>query len=218
MGDCNCEEFFGEKYFTVGGWNGWYDETAFRLDNEWHKELAEYLCCFMDMKGSRILDVGCALGNVVYWLNGIGVEAYGVDISRWATERAWISSRVRQADVAVEIPFEENFFDGIVSRDTLEHIPEERIDSAIVNLGRVMKKGGRAFVSVATNRGGKEEKKRSDPGKVDESHVLIRPLTWWRERFERSGFFSIDLDATFMAMNSGLGYKYGWDILILERT
>ncbi|OHD15227.1 MAG: hypothetical protein A2Y38_04200 [Spirochaetes bacterium GWB1_59_5] len=213
----NYEEFFDKAYFTVKGHNGWYDETAFALENLWHKEVAEYMIRMMSLNGGRVLDVGCARGNVVYWLNATGIEAFGVDVGRWAVENSWKPDKVKWANVADGLPFEDDFFDCIVSRDALEHIKEEEIDAVVENIGRVLKEGGRAMISVATNRGGKEDRKRSNPATVDPSHILIKSLSWWKEVFEKRRLFRVDTEATFVAMNSDLGYRYGWDILILER-
>jgi len=212
------EEYFDQSYFTVGGDRGWYNEWAFALENEWHREFAEYVCGILNMpRVAKVLDLGCARGNVVHWLCAFGYDAYGVDVSRWATEHSWEPHRVKCANIVKGIPFDSDFFDFAVSRETFEHISEKDIRNVISNVASILKTDGLLFFEVATNRSGKEEKKKRDSGNADPSHVLIKSLTWWRELLEDTGLFRIDLERSFNAMHSDMGYRYGWDILILER-
>jgi len=214
----NYEDYFDESYFTVGGDRGWYNKEAFALDNLWHRDYVAYICSILNIKNKITLDAGCARGNVVHWLNACEADAYGIDVSSWAVENSWVKEKIFQANIADEIPFGNEFFDIIISREVLEHILENDIRKTVAELGRVLKIGGTFMVGIATNRGGKEDRKKNTPGHVDPSHVLIRSLTWWKTMFESSGFFRINFEKTFNAMNSGFGYKYGWDQLVMERT
>lgn len=211
------KNYFDESYFTVGGDRGWYDKTAFALENEWHKRFAEYVQTILQIKEGRVLDVGCARGNVVYWLTKMGLDAYGVDVSVWAVENGWVPDKMKQTSITDGVPFDKGFFDFVISRETLEHISETDIVKVIKNIATMLKKNGLLMIEVATNKGGKEDKKKENPLNQDPSHVLIRDLVWWRSIFEDSELFTVDHERTFKAMNSGLGYKYGWDVLIMVR-
>jgi len=211
-------KYFDESYFNVSGDRGWYNEEAFALENEWHKDYAEYVVSMLSkIKKGKLLDVGCARGNVIYWLRKMGFDAYGIDVSEWAIKNNWVRKKTYCVSVTDCIPCFPEFFDVIISRETLEHIYEKDIYRVIHHLADALKKGGKLFIEVATNRGDKEEKKKSNPDNADPSHVLIKSLTWWKRVFEAEGLFKVDHERSFEAMHSGMGYRYSWDILILER-
>lgn len=70
--------------------------------------------------GSRILDIGVGLGRLLEPLSDY--ERYGVDISLDYLKQA----RARGIDVAMakieDLPFQDDFFDAIVTCDVLEHV------------------------------------------------------------------------------------------------
>src|SRR5262245_18795176 len=77
---------------------------------------------------SRVLDAGCALGLRVEALRERGVEAFGVDISKYAIANVpeAVRSYCRVGSVADE--FAEPY-DLIVSIEVLEHMPAEAADA-----------------------------------------------------------------------------------------
>ena len=91
----------------------------------------------------RILDVGCGDGVILYLLNKIckkdKLELYGIDSSEIALKIAKRKNpdvNLKTADV-YDLPFEDNFFDLIVSSDVLEHVlnPEQML-SEINRVGK----------------------------------------------------------------------------------
>ena len=211
-------EYYNRDYFQTGGCKGWYDETAFTIENEFHKARAIDLREVLDLReGDRALEIGCALGNVAYWLRDAGIDAYGTDLSAWATMNSHLSPEyVRQADIARGVPFPETDFDMIFSREVLEHIPEDDVAAALANIAEMLRPGGVTMHWIATNRNAKEEKKRHNPLNYDESHVCIRGPEWWVERFAESGL-QLDADLSIRAMHRPDAVRYDWDCLVWRK-
>jgi len=89
----------------------------------------------------KLLDFGC--GRKPYQ-NLFEVESYtGVDMAR---EDDWTKS---YADVLYDgkrLPFENEMFDGILSTEVIEHIPDA--EPAVEELFRVLKPGGKLLITV----------------------------------------------------------------------
>lgn len=99
-------------------------------------------------EGSRLLDVGCALGYFVKIALDEGFDAYGTDFSHYAIEEAreLVGNRVVRADVEKKIPFEDNYFDVVTAWDLLEHLKYP--DLFIKRISRVLKKNGLIFLTT----------------------------------------------------------------------
>lgn len=214
------KNYYDKDYFCTGGVKGWYDESAFSIKNLWHKQLVEfYIEIFSHSRikpeGKMILDIGCALGNVPYWFNQLGYSAFGLDLSDWAVANCHLPGKIFQGDICEDFPFEEAF-DYIVTRETLEHIYEEKIDKAVKNIFSLMKESGLGLIAAANNRVDKEIKKQRDSVNADPSHVTIKPLYWWLEKFRTVGF-KIDYDTTLFAGSLDWSQKYDWDLLVITK-
>jgi SAM-dependent methyltransferase len=101
--------------------------------------------------GARVLDLGCAFGFGTRLL-ARRYRAFGHDLSAGYVERARRS--VPEATFTIgpahSVPYPDEFFDGVLLLDVLEHVPDERV--VIDEIGRVLRPGGRLIVSVP-NRG-----------------------------------------------------------------
>jgi len=99
------------------------------------------------------LDVGCGTGKLVYFLRKLGIEAYGIDISEYALERAekGVKPYLKEGDI-VKIPYPDNSFDLVVTIDVLEHIERQEIKKALTETVRVAKKWVLHKVYTAENK------------------------------------------------------------------
>jgi SAM-dependent methyltransferase len=108
--------------------------------------------------GSRILDVPCGGGVALRGLRpGQGVEYVAVDISQTMLDRTMDAARSREvadqvtprvADVG-ELPFEDGFFDLVVSFTGLHCFPDPA--RAVVEMVRVLRPGGVITGSAVLN-------------------------------------------------------------------
>jgi ubiquinone/menaquinone biosynthesis C-methylase UbiE len=110
--------------------------------------------------GSRVLDVGCAKGFMLYDFTRLipGISVTGVDLSRYAIDNALEEVRpfLQRAD-ARKLPFSDQSFDLVISINTIHNLPPEECKQALREIQRVTKK--HAFLTVDAYRND-EEKER----------------------------------------------------------
>ncbi len=87
------------------------------------------------------LDVGCGTGKLIKWLRFFGIETYGVEISKDAIDiaRGYIRPFIKQGDI-VNLPYENNKFNLVLTFDVFEHIEKSKINKAISEVIRVSNK------------------------------------------------------------------------------
>ncbi len=98
-------------------------------------------------KKLKILDVGCACGNLLFYLREKGFEnLYGIDYNKKLIENIDFKDiKVTEGD-AQKTDFEENFFDVIVSSDSLEHMDDDL--AVLKEMKRILNKDGILIVFV----------------------------------------------------------------------
>lgn len=95
---------------------------------------------------SRVLDIGCAEGNTIQWLESIFPEKYfflGVDLSETRISKAKAKG-VKNADFKVgnaeELPVEDSSVDYVVTSQVIEHVPDDT--KMLLEIERVLRSGG----------------------------------------------------------------------------
>jgi len=101
---------------------------------------------YVPLYGQRILDAGCGLGLYVRALRRFSDEVYGVDIDPERIAQASRELPNLQVAPAEALPFEDNFFDVVLSHEVLEHVNDDR--AAAREAVRVLRPGGRLIVFV----------------------------------------------------------------------
>jgi ubiquinone/menaquinone biosynthesis C-methylase UbiE len=98
-----------------------------------------------DLRGKRVLDVGCGKGRFarVFREQEPEAELWGLDISPEMLRFVPRGIQTRAASMT-EMPFEDGFFDGAYATESLEHAVE--IERAVAEICRVVKPGGRIVV------------------------------------------------------------------------
>lgn len=121
-----------------------YTEFLAGWDERFYAKYADCLCS-VARPGSRILDVGCGVGQVMRRVAASGFEAYGVEVSETSITkvRAW-GGRGQVYD-GRRIPFPDNFFSAAGALNVLEHVDEP--EAFIAELVRVVEEGGRVVLS-----------------------------------------------------------------------
>src|SRR5437762_5383046 len=95
--------------------------------------------------GSRVLDVGCGVGQVVARLQEAGFEAHGVDVSEPNITRARRFCPHCQVYDGRILPFPDKHFASVGALNVLEHVDEP--EAFIRELVRVTDLGGRIVLS-----------------------------------------------------------------------
>ncbi len=102
----------------------------------------------------RWLDLGCGIGRHVVYGSAIGCEAFGIDLSATAIDfaRRWASTvgipNVESRLVvggAAELPWDDGFFDVVVSHGVLDSMPFETAKVAVNEVSRVLAKHGKFY-------------------------------------------------------------------------
>jgi ubiquinone/menaquinone biosynthesis C-methylase UbiE len=102
----------------------------------------------------KILDLGCGAGrNLVYLVNQ-GFEVYGLDSAKDGL--SLIKSKLKknknyhlnQGSFYSKLPYKDNFFDAVISIQSLQHGIESKIKSAIKEIERVLKPDGIIFITL----------------------------------------------------------------------
>lgn len=101
-----------------------------------------------DVRGKKILDVGCGSGAYMLTIAKMGGKIFGQDISADHVSKSSVllkengfDANVKAGD-AVKILFDDNYFDAVFSADFFEHISYEQKDQVISEVYRVLKPGG----------------------------------------------------------------------------
>ncbi|MDO8794010.1 MAG: class I SAM-dependent methyltransferase [Vicinamibacterales bacterium] len=116
----------------------------------------EHLNADRDLAGKTVLEIGCGRGGFACWLASHPQrpsKVVAVDSSPTAVRKgAEFASRNRIPGTLWEvgdiqaIAHPANSFDTVISCETIEHVPDP--DSAVRELARVLKPGGRLFLTT----------------------------------------------------------------------
>lgn len=157
----------GRPYKRDEHWLGFFGKVADNIVEE--------------IRPSSVLDAGCAMGFLVEALRDRGVEAWGVDISKYAISKVRPDIREYCRVGSVTDPLDRDY-DLIVCIEVLEHLPaadgERALDNFCAHAGEVL------FSST--------------PEDVTEStHLNVQPTSYWAAAFARRGFLrDVDFDAS----------------------
>jgi len=110
---------------------------------------------FKEHNVKKVLDLGCGSGRHLIYLAERGSEVYGIDLAETGIKIAkdWLDEKDLQADLKIgsvykKLPYEDDFFDAVVSIRVLHHARIEDIRKAIEEIQRVLKPRGLIFITV----------------------------------------------------------------------
>src|ERR1019366_249730 len=139
--------------------NRWADDGEGAKMERHHLDITEKTMRRMDLRpGERILDLGCGSGwatRLLARMVGEGPQGFGqvvgVDISDEMIRQARAASKefdnvMFVVGSAAQIPWEENFFDKVLSVESFYYYPDQ--DRALMELFRVMAPRGRVFILI----------------------------------------------------------------------
>ena len=136
----------------------------------------------------KVLDLGCGSGRHLVYLAKHGFEVYGIDIAKHGIEIAedWLKRERLKAyleidDVYNRLPYNDNFFDAVISTQTLYHGKIEDIQRLIKEIERILKPKGLIFVTVRKRKFKKfwpKSKIIERYGKQTTKYKVIGPRTY----------------------------------------
>ena len=109
-----------------------------------------------ERKSLKILDIGCGGGRYVKLFAEQGFATYGIDFSSEGLRQTEVmlkknnlNAELKQSDMR-NIPYENKFFDGVVSFGSLYYSDSNGMKKGIGELYRVLKNSGKALIVVRT--------------------------------------------------------------------
>ncbi|MGA1933316.1 class I SAM-dependent methyltransferase [Arcobacter sp. YIC-464] len=175
---------FGKEFFDGDrshGYGGFSYNSRF-----WEPVVPTFKEYYNLDENSKILDIGCAKGFMLYDLKRLipGIEVQGIDISSYAIENA--KEEVKeflQVGDARKLPFPDNHFDLVISITTLHNLTKEDMKIALKEIMRVTKKD--AFITLDAYRDD-EEKKRMEAWNL--TALTMMHTKEWEEFFKECGY------------------------------
>lgn len=182
---------FGNDYFNGGKSLGGYAREGY-WDYPVHYNTYNYI---KNLNPESVLEIGCARGYVLKKLEDSGVKVTGLEISKHC-----FLTRVCDGIITWDItntpwPIADKSIDLAYSVAVMEHIPEQYIPAIAKELERTCRRGIHGIDIT-------------DEDEFDKTHVTIRDLKWWADRFPASqvAVNKEDLEAGQIAIPGSDGY------------
>ena len=173
-------------------YDAWH--TVFEVDREahapWHELVQAHLDLERDVVGKGLLEIGCGRGGFACWLAARlarPARIVAVDISRVAVAkgrafaaRQGLSNIEWEVGDIHELPHSTASFDTVISCETIEQVSAPR--RAVAELERVLRPGGRLFLTTPNYLGGMGLYRlylRLRVRRYTEMDQLINRLTMW---------------------------------------
>jgi len=149
---------FGKEYFDgdrTYGCGGYYYKPIF-----FKKIVKAMIKHYKINNNSKILDVGCAKGFMMYEFKKIlpKSKVYGIDISKYCKKNAVNSEIKKNIKIAScdNIPFPDNYFDLVISISTIHNLALNGVKKSLKEISRVG--NGKSFIKVNGYKNSKEKK------------------------------------------------------------
>jgi len=107
------------------------------------------------VQGRRVLDFGSGSGHKLFFLGYAGAHATAVEIDpqqikniRTSSERLSIPVELVEGGTERLYEFPDGAFDRVLLSEVIEHIPVDQVGLFCSNIARIMKPGGRLFLTT----------------------------------------------------------------------
>lgn len=140
-------------------WETTYKDSHGRHKNIYPSELVisfvkrNYNTIRLNKGDIKCLDLGCGWGNNLYFLKKEGFDCYGIDLSKTAIShlKPDFSNKV-YCGSALLLPHDDNFFNFIVDRASIQHNTRKDISLILQEVYRTLIPGGK-FFSIMVKEG-----------------------------------------------------------------
>jgi ubiquinone/menaquinone biosynthesis C-methylase UbiE len=177
---------FGKDYFDGvrdHGYGGYY------YDKKYFRKIAKSLVTHYKLNNSsNILDIGCAKGFLMFEFKRLLPKAkiMGIDVSRYCKIKA-IKSVKKNIIIGTcsKLPFNENYFDFIVSISTIHNLNKFGVIKSLNELQRVKKINGSSFIRVKAYKTVKQKKFIDEWNVVAKSNLSEKE---WIKLFKKTNY------------------------------
>ena len=125
----------GDRKINYGGYR--------YMEGRWEKVAQPMIEHYGLKDGDRILDIGAGKGFLLYDFTKLlpGIQVFGIDVSNYAVENSKDEIKDRmQVGNAISLPFKDDYFDLVISLNTLHNLHCYDLDKALREMERVGKK------------------------------------------------------------------------------
>ena len=175
---------FGKEFFDGDrrhGYGGFSYNPRF-----WEPVIPDFINYYQLNANSKILDIGCAKGFMLYDFMRMLKEAEfnGVDVSEYAIQNCLeeVKDFVSVANVK-DLPFPDNTFDLVICINTIHNLDLPELKIGLNEISRVSKKNSFITVDAYTNE---EEKKRMFEWNLTAKTILS--TNEWKELFKNCNY------------------------------
>ncbi len=173
------KDFFdGDRKFGYGGFT--YSPKY------WQIVVRDFISHYNLKENAKILDVGCAKGYMVYDFKRQfpKLNIFGIDISQYAIDNCHPEVVENlQVGNCNNLQFEDNYFDLVISINTVHNLELEDCVQSIKEISRVSK--GKSFITVDAYNDD-EEKKRMLKWNLTAKTILSTKN--WKDLFKNIGY------------------------------
>lgn len=175
---------FGKEFFDGPrrcGYGGYNYHPRF-----WQPVVKDFQKTYHLTKESKILDIGCAKGFLLYDLMQLipGITVRGLDISSYAIENAPPEVKpFLTVGNAKKLPYEDHSFDLVLSLSTHHNLEGEDLSQGLKEMERVSK--GNSFIFLDGYRSNEEKEQLHQWNLTARS---IFHVDEWKSLFQRVGF------------------------------
>lgn len=189
-------EWFDEEFFRANlnsdgeprqGTQGGLKGSKRDEDSAHYFEMARMIATFYGSEGNTICDAGCGMGWTVRHLHNLREDAYGFDISQWASENA-VTERIYRGDVRhilmnAELVGEPRP-DVVFCDRVLGYLEPEHVQKALKELLAFTQRYLVLSIIQADTMPTPQELAHASPGRR-----CIMPATWWIGQMQQAGIW-----------------------------
>jgi len=172
----------GDRRINYGGYR--------YIENRWNDVIHNLFQNYNLPEDAKILDIGCGKGFFLYDLKKLkpNSEVVGIDISKYAIKNA--KEEIKNNLVfgsATKLPWEDNYFDLVVSITTLHNLYNFDLEKALKEMERV---GKNKYLCVESYRNEKEKANLLYWQVTCEAFNTPDEWKWWFKHTNYTGDYS----------------------------
>ena len=189
------KELYDEDYFERGLQLGISGYTSYSWMPELTLKMASFLIAELKLTNKKVLDFGCAKGYLVKALRSCGIEAFGYDVSKYATTQA--PQEIKQycywgGRTPISNILSSDNIDFIISKDVFEHLNERQLKDLLKDIKN--SKVNEVYVVVPVSKHDDEEYIIA-AYENDKTHLLRKSVDWWEKTLKETLGFTITMSS-----------------------
>ena len=194
---------YDKNYFEFLKKNG--NDVNFK--GAWQRSLVRWLNGIFKIRKAKLLEIGCAAGNLVDSFNEFGINAIGVDASEYVINNSPFNKLNLINLPAWEVDKLPSKFDFVFSMETLSHIPEAKIIDSLKAIRSVCNSGAILFATIKLHN-----------ELLDSFESFAVSQEEWKNLLEETGFEDITsiCKPKLYAQHTPTDFMraYSWDLVI----